>query len=114
MPIRLSLAILIAAGVTAAQQDPSSQASKGTVVVRVLDAATGQPISGASVGAGDIHVRTGADGGARLENLSTGARWVNASADGYLHGLESSAPRMFDRMVAPPETDPRRWAARNP
>jgi hypothetical protein len=114
MPIRLSLAILIAAGVTAAQQDPSSHAAKGTVLVRVLDAATGQPISGASVGAGEIRVRTDADGRARLESLSAGARWVNASADGYLHQLEAWAPRMFDRMVAPPETDARRWAARNP
>ena len=112
---RLALATLIAAGgVAAAPKNPPPQAPSGTVLVRVLDAATGQAISGASISAGDVSIKTGTDGRARLDKLSAGPRWLSASADGYLGSLESLAPKMFDRLLGPPESDPRRWAARNP
>jgi hypothetical protein len=111
---RLGLAILFGAGLVTSTQDPSSQTAVGTVSVTVLDAGTGAPISGAVVGGSEARVRTGPDGRAQLQNVPAGARWLFVSATGYLDTLDASPRIMFDRMLAAPEIDPRRWAGRNP
>lgn len=63
----------------------SSQARQGTIVGRVLDAQTGQPIPAAQVSLGEnlITALTQADGGFTLPNVPAGTHVVRAERLGY-------------------------------
>jgi len=56
----------------------------GSISGDVVDATTGQPISGATVKAGIISTTTGADGKFKLQNVPAGVQTVKAEKSGYI------------------------------